>query len=189
MVAVIGLWLTLYFTAQRNLNRLFLWLTQKQKFRNKNSTVQRVALTNLFFSKMLSSSAHRHSSIDLSFEEGFSFLEAERNDDSKQVTKLSKPHWLFEQDDGMNAFLPTSPSQSRTRRLTTDHIPSYTQQTFTSSIASSKRQELGYTSPAIDRSAPLSSPARRIQATPPSFRNDYTTKTFTPPMNRVNIDS
>lgn len=138
---------------------------------------------------MLSSSAHRHSSIDLSFEEGFSFLEAERNDDSKQVTKLSKPHWLFEQDDGMNAFLPTSPSQSRTRRLTTDHIPSYTQQTFTSSIASSKRQELGYTSPAIDRSAPLSSPARRIQATPPSFRNDYTTKTFTPPMNRVNIDS
>jgi hypothetical protein len=131
---------------------------------------------------MHSSSAHRHSSIDLSFEEGFSFLEAEASD-SKQPTKASESHWLFDRDDALDAFLPNSPSQSRTRRLTTELIPSYAQQTFTSSLATSKKQELAYTSPATSRS--IASPARRIQATPPSFRNDRESKTYTPPVDRV----
>lgn len=173
---MIGQWLILFFTAQSSL------IKKNSVIKISWQRVARIQLVPLPPPWMHSSSAHRHSSIDLSFEEGFSFLEAEASD-SKQPTKASESHWLFDRDDALDAFLPNSPSQSRTRRLTTELIPSYAQQTFTSSLATSKKQELAYTSPATSRS--IASPARRIQATPPSFRNDRESKTYTPPVDRV----
>ncbi|KAI8583435.1 hypothetical protein K450DRAFT_223678 [Umbelopsis ramanniana AG] len=125
-------------------------------------------------------SSHRHSSFDLSFEEGVSFLETER-ETLKHDAKASEPHWLFDQPDPIgDEFLPNSPSQIRQQRATIEHTPSYAQQTFTSSIASSKRQSTGYISPLLEKSAPLASPARRTLATPLKLHSNYSSKTYTP---------
>jgi hypothetical protein len=125
-------------------------------------------------------SSHRHSSFDLSFEEGVSFLDTER-ETLKQNTKPNEPHWLFDQPDLIgDEFLPNSPSQIRQRRATIEHTPSYAQQTFASSIASSKRQSTGYISPLLEKSAPLVSPARRTLATPLKLNSNYSSKTYTP---------
>jgi hypothetical protein len=125
------------------------------------------------------SSAHRHSSIDLSFEEGFSFLETER-ELPRQSTNVPESHWLFEQDGDLDVFLSNSPSQSRQQQATIERTPSYAQQTFTSSIASSKRQSAGYVSPILKKSASTLSPARRILATPPKLNGSYSSKIYTP---------
>ncbi|CAO3683528.1 unnamed protein product [Umbelopsis ramanniana] len=125
-------------------------------------------------------SSHRHSSLNLSFEEGFSFLDTERNTPKKD-SKANEPHWLFDQPDPIgDEFLPNSPSHIRQQRATLEYTPSYAQQTFTSSIASSKRQSTGYISPLLEKSAPLLSPARRTLTTPLKLNSNYSSKTYTP---------
>lgn len=125
-------------------------------------------------------SSHRRSSLDLSFEEGFSFLDTERNTPKKDI-KANEPHWLFDQPDPIgDEFLPNSPSRIRQQRTTQEYTPSYAQQTFASSIASSKRQSTGYISPLLEKSAPLLSPARRTLTTPLKLNSNYSSKTYTP---------
>ncbi|KAI9287696.1 hypothetical protein BC943DRAFT_198762 [Umbelopsis sp. AD052] len=129
---------------------------------------------------MYPNSSHRHSSFDLSFEEGVSFLETER-ETLKEDIKAKEPHWLFDQPDPIgDEFLPNSPSRIRQQRAAIEHTPSYAQQTFTSSIASSKRQSTGYISPLLEKSAVLGSPARRTLATPLKLNSNYSSKTYTP---------
>jgi hypothetical protein len=134
---------------------------------------------------MRSSSGYRPSSIDLSFEEGFSFLGNETNDPAERP-KPSESHWLFDKDDSLDVFLPNSPSRNQTTARLTVNTPSYAKQTFTSSIASLGKQDRDHSPLAIEKLPMYVSPVRK---TPPrpiiSSENTHTSKLYTPPLTKV----
>lgn len=134
---------------------------------------------------MRSSLGNRPSSIDLSFEEGFSFLGNETNEPAERP-KPTESHWLFDKDDSLDVFLPNSPSRNQMKRPLALNTPSYAQQTFTSSIASLGKQDRDRTPVALEKSSTYVSPIRRTPPRPTiTSHNAHTSNIYTSPLTKV----
>ncbi|KAG2180860.1 hypothetical protein INT43_008439 [Umbelopsis isabellina] len=130
---------------------------------------------------MRSSLGNCPSSIDLSFEEGFSFLGNEANEQAERP-KPAESHWLFDKDDSRDVFLPNSPSRTQVKRPLALNTPSYAQQTFTSSIASLGKPDRDCSPLALEKSSTYVSPMRRNTLKP--MINSHNAHTYTSPLTK-----